>query len=707
MRLTPLAYSLLLASSGLLAANSAVADNSSVDLPTMVVSATGYKQQALMAPASITVINSDDISRKPVSDLAEIFRDIPGIDIVDSGVPGMKRLSLRGESSRRVLIKVNGQPIPDHSTYGSPLLIDANMIDRVEVVRGAASVVHGSNAIGGVVNITTRRVQPGEAETNLGAGFYSATRGHRLHAGTLGATEKLDWRVQVAQTDFGDRRVPNKIDSKAVGEPQVSKKRLLNSSSEQKSVSAELGVHLDGQQRIAWQGDYFRQEADAWMPAAPFMEMYLGFPKRDSLRNSLSYSFEDDSALVHAINARAYYQKGKRVMDNTVNVDMPAMGPAPAVKSDSFSRSNDDLTTQGVQLDFASRLWGNNTTLFGFEYQEDNLDVDKISIKAAYPPAPVPSPIVNDTLSTQEAEQSFWSVFVQQQIHLAETLEANLGARYYDIDSKLKKSTERNTIKQSDSQLVGAASLVWQNTDISSLRLNIAQGYTYPSLTQQFSATPGNGAMNYGNAELKAEKATTIELGTRIDGKQLTLDATLYHSRAKDFIDKRVITDKGEGFITACGSRDICFEWFNANRAETTGLELMTAYQIEDWRPYVNAAVQKRKLKYATGLNTWDSGLPIYQGRAGLEWQATQTLDFDFYIRSYGKAKRDDYDSKGQPETQRSTTYAELSLAAYYQATDNLSVAVAALNLTNRSYKNLDELPAAERALDVEVNWRF
>ena len=60
------------------------------------------------------------------------------------------------------------------------------MIDKIEVVRGSASVVHGSNAIGGVVNITTRKALAGEQQVLLGAGYYSATRGYRASAGVMG-----------------------------------------------------------------------------------------------------------------------------------------------------------------------------------------------------------------------------------------------------------------------------------------------------------------------------------------------------------------------------------------------------------------------------------------------------------------------------------------------------------------------------------------
>lgn len=698
MQKKPLAIYAALFASGLLGQTSLVqAAEPSVELPTMVVSATGYKQEALRAPASITVKERDEIIRKPIADMAEVLRDIPGIDIVDSGVPGMKRLSLRGEESRRVLVKVNGQPIPDHSAYGSPLLIDANMIERIEVVRGSASVVHGSNAVGGVVNITTRQAAPGEQEIYVGGGYYSATRGHRSIAGILGANDHFDWRLQAARAKFGDRKIPH-------GRLKDTDSMGRDSDSEQKSVSAELGWRIDERQRIAWQGDYFKQEARAYIPAEAGPKVGLEFPKRDSKRNALTYSFEDDNALFHSVDARVYRQSGGRIMDNTINV-----APIPSLEVNNFTRGKDDLTTHGLQLTTAAKLFANNNTVLGFEYQKDKLEAKKSkqTTRTATTPGGSVTTVTPPQNTMQDSKQSFWSVFAQQQIKLTDSLEANIGSRYYSIDSRLNKSTDRQTTSKSDNQLVGSASLVWQHSENSAARFNIAQGYTYPSLTQQFSASTGNGVVNYGNPDLKAEKATTYELGWRHEGDQLTLDATLYHSRAKDFIDKRDIGKTADGYLAGCGGGDICFEWFNASKAKTTGLEVMTAYQIENWRPYANLGIQKRRLEYGTGLKTWRSGLPLYQGRAGVQWQATPELELDFYARSYGKSRKQGYGSKGEAKPFRTSAYAEFNLAAYYQPIPKLDIAVQALNLTNRRYQNPEEIPAAGRAVDVEFRYRF
>lgn len=657
----------------------AVANDEGVTLPLQVVSATGYRQQALLAPAAITVIDREHISRAPVADLGEVFRDIPGVAIVDSNVAGMKRLSLRGENSRRVLIKINGQPLADHSNYGTPLLLDPAMIERIEVVRGSASVVHGSNAVGGVVNIITRQVQPGDQELSLSAGYYSATRGYRASAGVLGATESIDYRLQVSRSEQGDRRIPHD--------------RLENSDSDNKSVSAELGYRF-GLHRIAWQGDYFRQAADTWFEPTPPMVFTLTFPERETKRNSLSYLYENEEALFQRVEARVYHHEGKREMVNTSRI--------PSV-SFTTSTSYDDLTTQGVQLTTTSQWLSGNNTVLGIEYQSDELDADKYEVANRF----VPVAITTYTTSSQVAEQSFWSAFVQQQVGILDNLELNIGARFYQMDSELKRSTVRSLTDQDDDQLLGSVGLVWQLSDSSAVRANIAQGYTYPSVTQQFSATPGNRVMNFGNPELQPEESTTYELGYRVDNRNLMLDTTLYFVDSENFIDKEPLTTAPAEYTGTYSSSTRLFRWINVSEAKTYGLELTLAYQIDALRPYINLSAQKRELIYAPGNSTWKSGLPIYRARAGVEWSLSPNLNMDLFLRSYGHSEYLSYDASGAPVLEETSTYVTPNISIQYQPDQHLNVTLALSNLTNRSYRNPEELPAAERALDMEVSWRF
>src|SRR5690606_21479036 len=238
----------------------------------------------------------------------------------------------------------------------------------------------------------------------------------------------------------------------------------------------------------------------------------MRFPERSSQRHGVVYEYADATApVVQRFSTRAYRHDDTRRFDNAVAETTPTMSIAVDNASD------DDLLTEGVQLNLETTLLGNNITLFGLEYQRDELDTTKSTITTITNTLPVPPSGTTVKNSAQLAEQSFWSAFVQQQLRLTQQLEANIGVRHYDIDSSLERSTERNLTSDREEKVVGSAALVWQLQDDSALRLNIAQGYTYPSVTQQFAVTAGGSDIHFGNPELKSERSTTVELGWRLD----------------------------------------------------------------------------------------------------------------------------------------------------------------------------------------------
>ncbi len=88
------------------------------------------------------------------------MRDLPGVQITSTGAAGIYRLNLRGESGSRTLLMVDGgvKISEQKSMDGAPpLLIDLNSIERIEVIKGPASVLYGSEAIGGAINVITKK----------------------------------------------------------------------------------------------------------------------------------------------------------------------------------------------------------------------------------------------------------------------------------------------------------------------------------------------------------------------------------------------------------------------------------------------------------------------------------------------------------------------------------------------------------------------
>jgi len=145
----------------------ALAQNAPVTLSDTVVSASGFEQKITEAPASISVISREDLQQKRYNNLAQALGDVEGIDIGQgTGKTGGLNISIRGMPSQYTLILIDGRRqnaagnvtpngFNETSTSFMPPL---SAIERIEVIRGPMSTLYGSDAMGGVINIITRKV---------------------------------------------------------------------------------------------------------------------------------------------------------------------------------------------------------------------------------------------------------------------------------------------------------------------------------------------------------------------------------------------------------------------------------------------------------------------------------------------------------------------------------------------------------------------
>jgi vitamin B12 transporter len=157
----------------------------------IVVTATRTAQDADAVLGSIDVISGDELQRWPGADVAEALRMRTGIEIARTGGPGQQTsLFLRGTDSNHVLLLVDGVRI-NPGTIGSPAVqnLAPAMIDRIEIVKGPRSTLYGSDAIGGVINVITRRGATAGKALELGTGSFG-TRSAGLSAGV--GDERLD-----------------------------------------------------------------------------------------------------------------------------------------------------------------------------------------------------------------------------------------------------------------------------------------------------------------------------------------------------------------------------------------------------------------------------------------------------------------------------------------------------------------------------------
>ena len=149
----------------------AAAESNHADEGKIVVTATRTAQTVDQSLAAVTVISRDDIDRAQAGDIVDLLRTQAGVDVARTGGTGQQTsVFLRGTNSNHVLVLIDGVRASSASTgIFAWQTLDPSQIERIEIVRGPRTVLYGSDAIGGVIQIFTRRPQAAEVRIEAGS----------------------------------------------------------------------------------------------------------------------------------------------------------------------------------------------------------------------------------------------------------------------------------------------------------------------------------------------------------------------------------------------------------------------------------------------------------------------------------------------------------------------------------------------------------
>jgi vitamin B12 transporter len=174
-------------------------------LPRVVITATRVATTAASVISAATIIDRAYIERTGVRDVAELLRLVPGVVMARSGGPGAQSsLFLRGGENDYVRVLIDGVPVNDPGGAMDFAWLSVDDVERIEVVRGPASVLYGTDAVTGVVQVFTRRATFSAAEGEVAAGRY----GHRLARGNASSgTDRLNFTIGGA-TEQSDGLLP-------------------------------------------------------------------------------------------------------------------------------------------------------------------------------------------------------------------------------------------------------------------------------------------------------------------------------------------------------------------------------------------------------------------------------------------------------------------------------------------------------------------
>lgn len=718
-------------------------------LDTMTVVGTRTDTSVRDNPASVSVVEREQIEKRGADSVAELLRDVPGVSVVDTAVAGMKRIRIRGEQSNRVVILVDGQEMTDHSSFGAPFLIDPSNIERIEVVRGPASVLYGAKAIGGVVNVITKKGADEAVQLELGAGYFSGSRGKQGSAAVSGTLDSFDYRLSVSGDDHKDRRV-------AKGRHSPHSRKLPNSGFENKDISLHLGVKLGETDNhyLSFKANQHKLKAEGWednfslvqgLPAAGIVnsvkagevdvrQFNANLPKRDLKKAGLYYEGTDLSPLVRKVSVDGFYQKVDREFDNAIRLEgdnvvyqpdaRPSRPPSPPfppseVALSMASNSEDTTKTYGgsAQVDFA--FHDDHYTLLGVQYLKDQLETDKsnlVHLLKVVPPAwfPVAPPAhlfplaVGNSVNFDKATMRTASAFVQDEWTLPNDFKLIGGVRYYHVKSRLDKTegSKHNAGESSThSRFVKSLGLTWTGLAHTTLRGGYSEGYVMPSLLEQFTdSRAGRGIVLHGNPDLTAERSQNYELGLRYQNRGVVFDSALFYTRAKEYIT-----------FENCAVNDRCLDgdiYINADKATSYGLELLAEYWVADtpYTPYLNTTLMRRKIT-VDDFSTYKTDVPSISGQVGLRYEnsfAGTDLWADAFVQAASSSdkKERDIDKSGKVSRHLSGwSTLNFAVGGSFGELGQHRVALHLNNLNNRHYRaSVDEMPATGRNFVLTFN---
>jgi hemoglobin/transferrin/lactoferrin receptor protein len=712
-----MARSILLAGISIPAFCQTATAQSAIELDPVVVTSTRRDVHLREAPASISVITREEIERRGGSSVAELLRDVPGVQVDESSFPGLKRIRIRGEDARRTLVLIDGQETTDHTTYGPPMLIDPALIDRIEVVRGPQSVLYGSRAIGGVINIITKKPVNRPLGIEVGGGYDSSTRGYSANGLASGTVGNFNYRLFAGRTEDYTRITPSG--------------RLPNTYYDTSSFDARIGYD-DGRHAVALGYDRFGLSSGSSTPpgtidGAIITKFQLDMPQRDREKVSLFYEGKDLLPGLSRLHFDAYHQTIDRKFNQDVAMSVvQQVGPPRITLAQDFRHEDSDqLTTSGANLQADLTHLPNNVLVVGLQYLRDNLDRDATRVGSSTvritPPGMVTVTPANIWWG-QEASVASISLYAQNTWKFAPGWEAVAGLRQIWTRTSLDETMVtgatdplRPNVRKDDSP-IGSAALLWMPTEALTLRVGWGQGYIVPTLLHLHTGTLfGSGATIRPNPNLVPETSDSFEFGVRWNDGTFRLDGTLFYSLSENYIATASCAAMPQ--VTCLNSRETTYT--NIDSATSYGAELTAGYRfVPDYEIYGILTNIRREFAYPT-FTTLKSGVPLWSGRAGLRYETQSSSGinwwWDAYMRGATSTEREEPGRSGGTLITGIGGWATVNLE--FGATwkpqvptgfTQHTLSVAFTNIGDVSYRSsLEELEQAGRAIRVNLRSTF
>jgi outer membrane receptor for ferrienterochelin and colicins len=626
---------------------------------TMVVTAAATEQNLKDAPASISVITQEDLQRKPVQNLKDVLQDVPGVQLTNEG-DNRKGVSIRGLDSSYTLILVDGKRVNSRNAVFRHNDFDLNWvpvdaIERIEVVRGPMSSLYGSDALGGVVNIITKKI--GQKWT-----------------GTLSADSTIQ-----EHRDRGDTYNGQFYTSGPLVDGVLGLKAYGSLSKREKDDQQESSTTASGQTpRIEGFTSRDANVEFAWTPNEnhDFTAGY-GFDRQDRDSDSLDQNRLERQNYSLSHNGR-WGMGNSELKFYGEKVDNKNPGNTGTITSESNS-------VDGKYVLPLSEI--NQLLTFGGEWRHDKLK-DPVNLTGG---------------SSSATSASQYALFLEDEWRIFEPLALTTGIRMDDHETYGDHWSPR-------------AYLVYNATDTVTVKGGWATAFKAPSLLQlspDWVTGSCRGACEIiGNPDLKPETSESFELGLYYSGEEGWLEGvqasiTTFQNDVDDriSISRTANVNQAQSYPNYVGLNadgEPIFRYYNVNKARIRGVETELKFPVaEDWKVTLNYTYNDGR-DISNGGNKPLSELPFHTANGTVDWKATQ--DWSFYVQgNYTGEKRALTSGEATPGG-----YVIWNTGASWQATKSVKLRAGVQNLLDKDLSRDDYSYTEDgRRYFVGVDYKF
>lgn len=699
MKTTPLALTLAIASS----ANAAQTNTPTFTLDKVTVAATLTEQKVGDVANTVTVIDQTDIENNSATNIREMLRYEPGVEVGSSDRFGLTGFNIRGLSGNRVKILVDGVEQAKDFNSGGPYLrgtrnfVDLDSLKQVEVVKGPASSLYGSDALGGLVAFTTKDAADFLTPASAGNDFFSSVKaGYNSVDQSFNETLTLANRYNTLEsllvyTRRDGEEYSNFDDGYEGGSGnQRTQRDPVDTASD--NLLLKLASQLNPHHRISLTAEYQNTQSETDLlslegPSYSRMFNYSDYRGDDTntrKRFGLKHDIDQETALFDQLSWALDWQESTTEQVSYNHTSFAGYG-----------RRKIDYSNEEDALQFslqANKAFEQHLITYGAQYHANTL---KNSTNKYYLDGTRPDDIQRYTPTVDGVT---WGLFLQDQISfLDDRLVVTPGIRYDNFSAEPETDSVYTTEfddHESD-KWTARIGTVYSFNDNYSMFAQISQGFKAPDLVQLYredSASWYRGYITTANPDLKPEHSNSYEVGFRAQDNWGNVEIAAYYNDYKDFINTK--TDE----IIYNGLTVNSTQYQNIASATIKGIEARASLWLDQVSSAPLGSSLQLSLAYADGEGKNDGDASDTPIDSVAPLKAVIGANYDAPEGTWGSAinwtlvaSKDSSDIAD--ETDATTAgFGILDINGYYNVNDKLTIRGGIYNLTNKEYSLWEDI---------------